>query len=61
MKITRVNIYQHAGAWYYAAFTASGYDHDDTVDVSHDASEVEARTAITCMFPDALVNRVDDT
>ena len=59
-KITQVNVYQRDGLWCYAALTDAGHDHSDTLDIDSDASEVEVSEAVTGMFPDARVRRVDD-
>lgn len=57
--IAKINIYQHAGEWCYAAFGPDGLDHSDTIGCADDASEAVARTEVAGMFPAATIERIE--
>ena len=50
--IQDVNIYLDGNVWCYAAWTAEGHDHNDTLDAG---TEQEARAEIAAMWPGARV------
>jgi hypothetical protein len=58
--ITAVNFYRYEGEWCYAASTADGFDHSDTVGCATDASEDEARAILVEMFPAATIASLEE-
>lgn len=60
--ITHVTIYQHASVWCYAARTTDPitgtpqHDHSDTLGITDDATESDARAEAAAQFPSAVVD-----